>query len=298
MPPHPELHAFLAERQVEPDLSSIAAFREGFAIPRPAVACRSPVAIAERSIGALSARVYRPEGPGPFPVTLYFHGGGFVVGSPRTTDGICLALAEVARSLIVSVDYRLAPEARFPAAVEDASDALRWLATNAAELAGDPSKIAVAGDSSGGNLAAVVAQQARSALCHQLLIYPVLDAGCSTDSYRDHATGYLLTAKMMRWFWAQYLANASDADDVRASPLRAVDVSDVPSATIITAELDVLRDEAVIYANRLRAADVHVDLQEWPGQIHGFCLLQGLVGDADRALAAGGGALADAFARA
>jgi acetyl esterase len=252
-----------------------------------------PVVIADTVLATsppLAARTYTPAGAGPFPITLYCHGGGFVLGSPTTTDAICRALAHRAQSVVVSLDYRLAPEAPFPAAFDDTLAALAHL------HAGAP--IAIAGDSSGGTLAAAAALAARAHgidVCHQLLLYPPLDAACETPSYQAFARGYLLTADMMRWYWRQYLADPRDAGDPRAAPLRARDLRAAPPATIALADCDPLRDDGLTYARALAAAGVAVEVQLWPGQIHGLFLLQGAVDAADRALAAAGDALRRAF---
>ncbi|MGC1550125.1 MAG: alpha/beta hydrolase [Rhodanobacter sp.] len=307
MPLHPQVRAFVEafDAQFMVDFTTIDAptFRSIFAMPTP-VESGDPVArIEDRLIdgegGPLRLRIYVPEGEGAWPMTLYFFGSGFVVGSPEQTDHICRALAHRARTLVVSVDYRLAPEAPFPAAVDDALAALRWICRHAAELGGDASRIAVAGDSSGGNLAAVLAQQARHeglSLRHQLLIYPPLDAAGNTESYRKLATGFGFTAAWMHWYWRQYLADATDAADVRASPLREPALHGLPSATIFTAEYDILRDEAEAYAAAMQAAGVPVELKRWPGQIHGFLLMTGLFDDAELALDEAAVALRRAFA--
>jgi acetyl esterase len=248
--------------------------------------------------GPLPLRFYYPLGSGPFPMTLYFHGGGFVIGSPTMTDGICQSLAAGARSLVISPDYRLAPEAPFPQGLDDCREALRWAHAHAGEIGGVAEKIAVAGDSSGGNFAAVIAQMAREEgprLRHQLLLYPVIDRNFDRASYREFAEGYLLTAELMRWFWRQY-ASEDARNDWRVSPIRQTNLSGVASATIITAEYDVLRDEAEDYAVKLRKAGVPTRLKRWDGHIHGFLLQQGTIDDAGAALAEAAHALKEAFA--
>jgi len=305
MPLHPQARAFVEafEAQFVVDFATVDAptFRASFAMPAP-VESGDPVArIEDRLIdgegGPLRLRIYVPEGEGIWPITLYFFGSGFVVGCPEQTDHICRALAHRARTMVVSVDYRLTPEAPFPAAVDDAVVALYWIRQHAGELGGDASRIAVAGDSAGGNLAAVLAQQARHeglALRHQLLMYPPMDAASNTDSYRELATGYGFTAAWMRWYWRQYLPDATAAD-VRASPSREPDLHGLPSTTIFTAECDILRDEAEAYAAALHAAGVSVKLKRWPGQIHGFLLMTGLFDDAELALDEAAAALRHAF---
>jgi len=202
--------------------------------------------------------------------------------------------------MVVSVDYRLAPEAPFPCALEDAISALSWARAHAEELGGIAGELAVAGDSSGGNLAAALAQVARDegiALRHQLLFYPVLDCCFDTLSYATYRDGLFLTEAMMRWFWGQYLAQGGAPEDWRASPLRRRNLSGLPSATIVTAEYDVLRDEAESYAERLRDASVAVEVRRWAGQIHGFLLFDGVVDDATTAVEEAGAALGRAFSR-
>lgn len=249
-------------------------------------------------IGPLRLRIYTPATIGPWPITLYFLGGGFTVGKPEQWDGICCGLARHAGSIVVSVDYRLAPEAKFPAATEDAKAALQWVYRHADELGGDRSRIAVAGDSSGGNLAAMLAQYARAQkinLAHQLLFSPALDAAGLSPSYRDMANGYGFTAEWMRWYWQQYLPDAEAGRDVRASPLLEADLAGLAPATIFTAEFDILRDEAEIYAGRLKAANVPTQLKRWPGQIHGFILMPDQFEDAEHAIQEGAAALREAF---
>jgi acetyl esterase len=223
--------------------------------------------------GELAVRVYTPVGPAPMPVLVYFHGGGWVLGGIETHDGICRALANGAGCVVVSVDYRLAPEHKFPAAAEDCYAATRWVAANAAELGADAQRVAVGGDSAGGNLAAVVSQMARDrggpALVFQLLIYPATMAACDTPSYRENADGYLLTTADMHWFWTHYLRTADDGANPYASPLAGT-VADLPPALVITAEFDPLRDEGEQYARRLEEAGVPTRLRRYDGMIHGF----------------------------
>lgn len=249
-------------------------------------------------VGPMRIRIYRPELTGPFPITVFVHGGGFVVCSLDWYDNICRCLCNRAKTIVVSVDYRLAPEAKFPAAVDDVCVAVRWVHENASDLGGIASLIAVAGDSAGGNLAAVAAQQTRTeglSLCHQLLLYPVTDCRFDTKSYRSFGQGYMVSEEMMRWFWSQYLPDMSSAVDVRASPLRQKDLSGLPSATVITAEYDPLRDEAEAYAAALQAAGVPTDLYRWPGQLHGFMSLISVIDAADIALTTAALALQRAF---
>ena len=240
---------------------------------------REPVgAVDDRRIpgpkGAIPVRIYSPSGRGPFPVLVYFHGGGWVIGNIETHDAPCRALTNAANSIVVSVDYRLAPEHRFPAAVEDCDAATRWVAEHAAEIGGDARQIGVGGDSAGGNLAAAVALAARDRggprLLFQLLVYPVTDHRFDTASYRDNADGYFLTRDAMLWFWGHYLSSDADGANPLASPLRAKDLHGLPPAFVMTAEYDPLRDEAETYASRLREAGVAVTTKRYDGAIHGF----------------------------
>jgi len=222
--------------------------------------------------GEIPVRIYAPERPRG--VLVYFHGGGWVIGSLETHDAPLRALANTAGCTVISVDYRLAPEHRHPAAAEDCYAATRWAAANARALGADPALLAVGGDSAGGNLAAVTALLARArggpALRFQLLVYPVTDHDFERASYRDNAEGYFLSREDMRWFWNHYVPDAGERDAVTASPLRAADLSGLPPAHVITAEFDPLRDEGEAYAARLREAGVPVSLTRYDGQIHGF----------------------------
>ncbi|MGH8079559.1 MAG: alpha/beta hydrolase [Lysobacter sp.] len=310
MPPHPQAQAMIDAFSPDPDLDygqlDAAQLRASFCIPVPALAPRTQVSVqtlhAPGAAGPISLRLYRPDptegDDDALPITVYCHGGGFVLGGPDSTDSLCRTLAAQAHTLVVSVDYRLAPEAPFPAGLDDAYAALLWIAQHAGEIGGDGTRIAVAGDSSGGNFAAALAQRARDhgpRLRHQLLLYPALDATGAHPSYREFAEGYFLSASMMQWYWRQYLGDADPADP-RASPLHATDLRGLPSATVFSAEYDVLRDEAEAYAQALIAAGVAVTRRRWHGQIHGFLLQQGQVDDADTAIAEAAVALRAAFA--
>jgi acetyl esterase len=231
-----------------------------------------PVAGAE-----LPVRIYTPAESGPLPILVYFHGGGWVIGDLDTHDGICRTLANGAGCLVVAVDYRLAPEHRFPTAAEDCYAATVWVAEHAGQLGGDPARIAVGGDSAGGQLTAVVTLMARDRggprLVHQVMVYPVTDHGCETASYRDFADGYLLNRELMTYFWNQYLADEADGRSPHASPLRAPDLAGLPPALVITAEYDPLRDEGEAYAARLREAGVPVTLSRYDGMFHAFFVM-------------------------
>jgi acetyl esterase len=245
---------------------------------------------------AVPVRVYRPVDH-PAPVLVFFHGGGWVLGNVRTVHGVCAALARRSSCVVVSVDYRLAPEHPFPAALEDAWAVVDWVRGRAETIGGVRDRLAVAGDSSGGNIAAVVARRARDAsveLRLQLLVYPVCDADFTTASYEDFAEGYWLTREAMEWFWDQYLPDG-DRFDPDASPLRASDLSSLAPAHVITAEFDVLRDEGEAYGRRLEAAGVPTTISRHEGMIHGFFRLPAVVPHADQALDEAGAALRRAF---
>lgn len=227
--------------------------------------------------GQIPVRVYTPQGPSPFPVLVFFHGGGFVLCSIETHDELCRALANGIGCLVVSVEYRLAPEHKFPAAVEDCYAATKWVAQNAKDIGADSTRIAVGGDSAGGNLAAVVAQIARDStmppLVFQLLIYPTTNFAHDTPSSKENADGYFLTKNDMVWFRSLYLHGDADRDNPHASPLRARSLNRLPRALVITAEFDPLRDEGEAYAARLRQAGVKVACTRYDGMIHGFLTL-------------------------
>ena len=223
-------------------------------------------------------RIYWPEGKpnssSPWPVIVYYHGGGWVMGTLDVYDSLCHLLVQAGDCVVVSVDYRLAPEHRFPAAAEDSHAATVWVAENAQELGIDPQRLVVAGDSAGGNLAAVVALMARDRasvkIAHQILIYPITDYSTETQSYQDNADGFFLTRESMQWFWEQYLPNPADASNPYVAPLRAESLAGLPPAFVLTAEYDPLRDEGEAYAARLAEFGIAVELQRFDGLIHGF----------------------------
>ena len=234
--------------------------------------------------GSIDCRIYAPVRGEALPALLYLHGGGWVVGDIDSHDSVCRALARRAGCMVLSVDYRLAPEHRFPAAVEDAWTGLVWLHDNAAAIGADPDRLAVGGDSSGGNLAAVLARWARDRhgprIAAQVLIYPVTDHDLDTRSYRTVGTGYGLTRDSMRWYWEQYLSNPQDAISPDASPLRAADLSNLAPALVITCELDPLASEGSAYAAALAAAGVPVEHIHEPDMIHGYIRMAGVIGRA------------------
>lgn len=223
--------------------------------------------------GPLKARIYRPEGAGPFPTVAYFHGGGWVAGDLETHDNMCRDLCRGAQAVVVAVDYRLAPEHPFPAGIEDALAATRWIVAHTAELGGNDT-VGVAGDSAGGNFSAVVAQQLRdtgTTLAAQLLIYPSVDHGLAHyPSYDENATGYFLETATMAWFYKHYAGAVDNALDPRLAPLLHPDLSQLPPAVVVTAEFDPLRDCGAAYAQALQAAGVQAEYIEGPGMIHGF----------------------------
>jgi len=252
--------------------------------------------------GSIPVRIYRSPhgGLGPQPALMFFHGGGHVVGSIESHDLVARNLCVGADCTVVSVDYRMGPEDPFPAAPEDCFAATRWVAENADSMGIDPARIAVGGDSAGGNLAAVVALMARKSggpgLCFQLLVYPVADYAFNTQSYETFAEGAgILTAAGMRWFAGHYLARQEDRSDWRAAPLRAPDHGDLPPALVITAECDVLHDEGVAYANALKDAGVAVEHRNYPGMIHGFFSFAPVIDDGGAAQMFAAERLRDAF---
>ncbi len=241
--------------------------------------------------GVVPARLYRPEGEGALPVVVYFHGGGWAVGSIDSFDSVCRALANASGAMVASVGYRLAPEAPFPAALEDCVAVTRWLAVEAHEVGADPTRVAVAGDSAGGNLAIGVARRLRDQLRALALVYPVCDAGLNTPSYRDFKARYGLTAEGMQRYWNLYLDGA-DGLQPDASPLRTDDLAGLPPTFVLTSEFDVLRDEGEALAEKLREAGVDVTHRRYDGTIHGFWRWLAATPDGTRrAIAEGGDAL-------
>ncbi len=296
MPVDPQIRMLLDLRAALPELHklSVADARAQFAardfpgLRRPYIA-----GVTNRDMqgpaGSLGLRVYRPLGEGPFPLVAFFHGSGFVVCNLDTHDILCRNLCAGTGCVVVSVDYRLAPEAKFPAAPDDCLAATRWAVANAAALGADPGRVFVAGDSAGGNLAAVTALRIRDEggpkLLGQLLIYPVTDYYWpGTPSMTENADGYGLTRAGMIWFWNHYLAVPSDGASPHASPLRSRDLGGLPPAMVITAEYDPLRDEGEYYADRLRQAGVPTEMKRWDGMNHGFFFWPGVVDKATAAM--------------
>ena len=272
------------------------AARQLFETLAPALDMPAPAVgrVEERMIpggaGPCPARIFWPEDPpeGALPLVVFFHGGGFVIGSSRVYARVTGHLANAAGAVVVSLDYRLAPEHPFPAAVEDAFAATRWAAVAASELGADPARLVVAGDSAGGNLAAVTALQAREAggpaLAGQVLLYPVTDMASVRPSFEAYGEGLFLERETMRWFAEAYVPDPGLRSDWRVSPLRAPDHHNLPPAYVLTAGLDPLRDEGEAYAKKLAAAGVAVTHRRWEGLIHGFLNMGGVVPEARAAL--------------
>jgi acetyl esterase len=289
MPLDPQAHALLAamEAQGAPDISQLSvsqardmanSFREmqGDLVQVAAVGDRT----VPGPDGSLPVRIYRPEGA-PRGAIVYFHGGGWVIGNIEVVDAPCRALAAATGCVVVSAQYRLAPESAYPAAVEDCYAVTRWVAEHLADLGTEPAGLVVAGDSAGGNLAAVVALMARDRqgpeIAFQALVYPATDlAEMATESYRENGEGYLLTADSMRWFRDHYVPDEARRSEPYCSPARAEDLSGLPPAFVATMEFDPLRDDGEAYAERLREAGVPVTVARYDGQVHGLFWLGGM----------------------
>ena len=272
-----------------------------FADPKVAAIGKTEDIAADGPAGSISLRVYTPVAAGgaALPAIVYFHGGGFVLGDLDCYDGLCRALANESGCRVISVDYRLAPEHPFPAGIEDCFAATKWVEENAPDLGVDPNRLAIAGDSAGGNLAAVTCLLAKEnktkpSIAFQLLIYPVtkLERG---HSMRPYGSGYLLDNRTIEWFRKHYLPEGTNLDDPRLSPLDAKDVSGLPPAYIVTAGFDPLRDEGVAYAEKLKQAGVKVSQVDYPTMIHGFFSMQGLIPFSTGAIAAAAHAVRDAL---
>ena len=236
----------------------------------------------------IPARVYAPEEPERLPIMLYFHGGGYVKGGLDECDAFCRNLSRVTRHVVLSIDYRLAPEHPFPAALDDAVAATVWARTHAADLGGAPGPVVVCGESAGGNLAAVTCLRLKSdprvAIRHQVLLQPVIDFTLSLPSIDMPSTECLVPREDLAWYYRTYCNDRCDPRDPRVSPIFADDLSGLPPALIIAAEFDTLRDEAEAYATRLQAANVPARYSCYPGMVHGFLRMGGLVPDAWAAL--------------
>ncbi|MDO9114813.1 MAG: alpha/beta hydrolase [Polaromonas sp.] len=290
---HPAFHTLTATQ-------ARAAYEAGagvLEIPTPALARVEDFGIPARDGHALPARLYAPSAD-KLPVLLYFHGGGFTIGSIATHDILCRQLSHLAGCAVVAVDYRLAPEHKFPTAAHDAEDALQWLATHANRLGLDSERLAVGGDSAGGTLAAMCAVLARDAglpLALQLLFYPGCSAHQDTPSHRRFARGFVLEEREINWFFSRYVRGPADRDDWRFAPLNTPDVDGVAPAWVGLAECDPLVDEGVMYADKLRMAGVAVDLEIYRGVTHEFIKMGRILPEARQAHADAGSALRRAF---
>ncbi len=250
--------------------------------------------------GEIPVRIYTPAGSGPFPLLVFYHGGGWVIGDLNSHDSACRQLTNRARCVTVAVDYRLAPENKFPAAAEDCYAATVWAADHARELGADPSRLAVGGDSAGGNLSAVVSIMARDkgkpAIKFQLLIYPATDGALDTYSHQTFKD-YFLTDKAVQYFWSHYVRGEADRKDPIASPALAKSHAGLPPALIITAEFDPLRDEGEAYGEKLRAAGVPVTVTRYDGMIHGFFTMTGVLDQGKKAVEQASEALRKVFSQ-
>jgi acetyl esterase len=251
--------------------------------------------------GEIALRVYSPVagGSSSLPGLVFFHGGGWVIGDLDTHDGLCRQLANEAGVRVVSVHYRLAPDHKYPAAIDDAMAAVTWVEANAAQLGIDANCLAVGGDSAGGALAAIVAQQMKAKggakLAFQMLFFPVTQIGEETVSLNEFAEGYFLERNGLFWFYEHYLPSDADRNDPRVSPLRSEDMKGLPPAYVMLAGFDPLHDEGLAYAERLRDAGVAVQIADYPDMVHDFILMQAVVPQAQRAIAAAGAALKAVF---
>jgi acetyl esterase len=297
MPIDPQIAAMLAGAPEWPPVRTVpvdqlreAVRQSSTAMPGPDVTLAS---VEDRRIpgpaGELPVRIYTPEGDGPFPVIVYFHGGGWVVGDLDTQDMIARGLAAGAGSVLISVEYRLAPEHPFPAAPDDAFAATRWAAEHAVEIGGDADRLAVAGDSAGAVLACAVALQARDCGGPKLRAQVNFYGSCnypseSTGSAREFENGPILTKDDVDHFWSLYLADPAQQDDMRASPFRAESHAGLPPIFVGTAECDPSRDDAEAYADKLRAAGVEVDKRRYAGMVHGFVSWIGILPGARQAV--------------
>ena len=296
MPLHPVIQTALAAAEGVPPYHSLPIAQARVQAKKGYDTNRAPMPVGSvRNLlipgpaAAIPVRIYTPPGSGPHPMLVFFHGSGFVMLDLDSHDDICRRLCVGASCVVVSVDYRLAPEHKFPAGPDDCLAATRWVAANASELGGDPTRIAVAGDSAGGCLAAVTALRIRDeggpSLCGQLLFYPVTDyPSLPTGSYIAFGTGFGLTHIGMQWFWDHYLADVTVASHHHASPLRARSSADLPSTYVLTAEYDVLRDEGEVFAQRLRDAGIPTIARCCAGMNHGFLKYAGVIEEVDAAV--------------
>ena len=292
---------FLRAETAEQARAKMRALLEANQIPAPAI-----YRVEDRHIagadGQIAARIYTPEGSPPMGVLVYFHGGGWVLGDLESHDRVCRALANGAGCVVVSIDYRLAPEHVFPAGAMDCYAATQWVAENAASFGADRSRMAVGGDSAGGNLAAAVSLMARDrggpAINFQLLLYPVTDCALDTPSQKEFAEdGYVLSRADMEWFWKNYLDRPAEKNNPYACPLRAKNLSGLPPALVLTASHDPLRDEGERFAERLIAAGVKVTCTRYEGVTHGFVSFADALDKGKEGIRQAADALKAAFAR-
>jgi acetyl esterase len=278
----PQAKAYLEMFSQMPLIQSLDAqtVREIFALAPPVEVELAPLAKVEDRLipvakeAEIQVRIYTPEGQGPFPLFVYYHGGGWVIGDLETADASCRMIANRTGRVVVSVDYRLSPEYKFPIPVEDSYAALQWVSENASSINGNASNLVVGGDSAGGNLAAVVSliskEQNGPDIAGQVLIYPVTSLGYDTKSYQEFQQGFGLDRDLMIWFGNYYINNEEDTKNKYAAPLLAEDLSNLPPAFVLTAENDVLRDEGLAYAERLKQAGVKVETIIETGLVHGY----------------------------
>jgi len=297
MPLDPQVKAILeedAERGLPPysDLSPVAARKQMLDLSPPVDPQLAASRVVDRLIPGpqsnIPVRLYYPHGDPPYALLVYYHGGGWVIGNLETHDALCQALAKTSECLVVAVDYRLAPEHPYPAAVEDAYAATCWAADNAVSLHADPKRLAVIGDSAGGALATVVSMMARDKggpeISLQVLIYPITDYNFDTPSYSKNAQGYMLSRELMQWFWNHYLEDIAVAGHPYVSPLQAQNLDGLPQAMILTAGYDPLRDEGRAYAHKLQAYGIDTTYSHYEGMIHGFIRMTARLDQAQKAL--------------
>ncbi|HEV2061288.1 MAG TPA: alpha/beta hydrolase [Solirubrobacteraceae bacterium] len=303
MPVHPQVQEIVERARELPEPDGVEEAREQYA-----AGCMTYVGMAEpvervsdEDADGVRVRVFVPKDApedDPLPGVLWIHGGGWILGTIDAHDALCRALGNAACAVVVSVDYRLAPEHQHPAQLEDCATALRWMLREAPSLGVDPARVAVAGDSAGGNLAAVLARRFRDEVVFQLLVYPATDARCSSSSYSSWGAGneYGLSRDHMAFCWEAYAPGDEAKTDPDVSPLLADDLAGVPPALVISAEYDPLKDEGVVYAERLREAGVEVRAVCFDGMVHGFFRWRGGVDAAHEAMEVAAGALRDARA--
>lgn len=276
------------EMTVEENRQGLLAFYESLTGEKQEVAKVENITIPADDTDEIGLRIYTPEGDGPFPVFVYYHGGGWALGDLEVIDPIMRWVTNEVGAIVVSVDYRLAPEYKFPIPAEDCYTATKWVAENIEKYNGDPERIAVGGDSAGGNLAAVVPLMAKDRggpnIALQILLYPVTDFNTNTTSYIENGKGNYLETPAMHWFNDQYLNDEEDKKNPYAAPFQAKDHTGLPPALVFTAEYDVLRDDGIAYAERLKEAGVPVEHIQYDGQIHGFFWMPAIMDDAARAL--------------